>query len=81
MKRSFAQKHGFKIMGTLRSFAAVGVEPEIMGIGPAAAIPVALEKAGITTADVGVYEINEAFASQAAYCVAKLGLNPDVRWG
>eukprot|EP01094_Clydonella_sp_ATCC50884_P021067 TRINITY_DN4538_c0_g1_i1.p1 TRINITY_DN4538_c0_g1~~TRINITY_DN4538_c0_g1_i1.p1 ORF type:complete len:136 (-),score=38.08 TRINITY_DN4538_c0_g1_i1:113-520(-) len=78
MRRSFAEKHGFKIMGTLRSFAAVGVEPAIMGIGPAAAIPAALEQAGISSADVGVFEINEAFASQATYCVAKLGINPDL---
>lgn len=78
MKRSFAVKHGFPIMGTLRSFAAVGVEPAVMGIGPAAAIPAALEQAGISTADVGVFEINEAFASQATYCVAKLGINPDL---
>lgn len=47
------------IMGRFRSFAAVGVEPSVMGIGPAFAIPVALKKAGITIEDVDVFEINE----------------------
>lgn len=47
-----------------------------MGIGPAVAIPMALERAGVTRESVDVYEINEAFASQAVYCVRKLGLDP-----
>ena len=46
-----------------------------MGIGPAFAIPSALFKAGLTTNDIDVFEINEAFASQATYCVRKLGLD------
>uniref|UniRef100_G1QZS0 Acetyl-CoA acyltransferase 1 n=1 Tax=Nomascus leucogenys TaxID=61853 RepID=G1QZS0_NOMLE len=55
----------------------VGVPPDIMGIGPAYAIPVALQKAGLTVSDVDIFEINEAFASQAAYCVEKLRLPPE----
>ena len=65
-KRSVAQKLGLPIFGVFRSFAAVGVEPAVMGIGPAVAIPAAVQKAGISLQDVDVYEINEAFASQAA---------------
>jgi len=75
MKRSTAQKLNLPIQGVFRSFAAVGVEPAIMGVGPAYAIPEALKKAGISTKDVDVFEINEAFASQATYCVNKLGLD------
>ncbi|KAG8573271.1 hypothetical protein GDO81_012340 [Engystomops pustulosus] len=73
-KRSTAAQLGLPIMGVLKSFAVVGVPPDIMGIGPAYAIPVALEKAGLSVHDIDVYEINEAFASQAVYCVEKLGI-------
>jgi len=52
-----------------RSFAVVGVEPAIMGIGPAVAIPAALKQAGLSINDIDVFEINEAFASQALYSV------------
>mmetsp|Transcript_41546 Transcript_41546/g.63985 ORF Transcript_41546/g.63985 Transcript_41546/m.63985 type:complete len:106 (+) Transcript_41546:973-1290(+) len=48
-----------------------------MGIGPAYAIPEALKKAGLNTDDIDIYEVNEAFASQATYCCKKLGLNPE----
>ena len=72
MKRSKAQELGCAVLGTIRSYACVGVAPEVMGIGPAEAIPVALEKAGLGVADVDIFEINEAFASQATYCVDKL---------
>merc|ERR1712113_387522 len=54
-----------------------GVEPHIMGIGPAYAIPKCLDMANMTTSDIDLYEINEAFASQAVYCVKKLGLTMD----
>ncbi|KAG8443529.1 hypothetical protein GDO86_012074 [Hymenochirus boettgeri] len=73
-KRSKAEELGLPILGVLRSFAVVGVPPDVMGIGPAYAIPVALQKAGLTVQDIDVYEINEAFASQAVYCVEKLGI-------
>ena len=74
--RSVAQAHGLPILGVLRSYAVVGVEPDVMGIGPAHAIPKAVQKAGISVADVGVFEVNEAFASQAVYCVRELGIDP-----
>ena len=53
----------------------VGVPPDIMGVGPLYAIPKALEKAGLSKDDIDVYEINEAFASQALYCVRELGID------
>ncbi|NXM55411.1 THIKB thiolase, partial [Illadopsis cleaveri] len=73
-KRSKAAQLGLPVLGVLRSFAVVGVPPDVMGIGPAYAIPVAVEKAGLTLNDIDIYEINEAFASQAVYCVEKLGI-------
>eukprot|EP00040_Diaphanoeca_grandis_P015394 m.78550 g.78550 ORF g.78550 m.78550 type:complete len:413 (-) comp25126_c0_seq1:152-1390(-) len=68
MKRSTAKKLGMKVLATLRTYAVAGVAPHIMGIGPAVAIPKALSKAGLTVDDIDVFEINEAFASQATYC-------------
>ena len=66
-KRSYAQRKGLPIMGRFVSFAAVGVDPKVMGIGPAVAIPAAIEKAGLrSVADVDLFELNEAFASQAS---------------
>ncbi|WP_370644200.1 hypothetical protein [Thalassobius sp. Cn5-15] len=59
------------------SGAIAGVAPRIMGIGPAFAVPKALERAGLTLADMDVIEINEAFAAQVLACCAELGLDPD----
>ena len=73
-RRSFAQAKGLNIIGKFVSFAAVGCPPEIMGIGPAVAIPAALAKAQLSINDIDIFEINEAFASQATYCVNKLGV-------
>jgi len=73
--RRKAQELGLPILGAFRSFAVAGVRPEVMGIGPAEAIPIALKKAGLTDADIAIYEINEAFASQAVYCAEKLGID------
>ncbi|EFJ53073.1 hypothetical protein VOLCADRAFT_102696 [Volvox carteri f. nagariensis] len=75
MTRAEAHRRGLPILGIFRSFAAVGVDPSIMGIGPAVAIPEAVARAGLSLDDIDVYEINEAFASQASYCVAKLGID------
>lgn len=74
MKRKTAEKLGLAIIGKYITSAVVGVPPRIMGVGPAYAIPVALEKAGITVNDVDLYEINEAFASQAVFSVDKLNI-------
>lgn len=73
-RRSVVQALGLPVLGVLRASAVVGVPPDVMGIGPALAIPAALERAGLTVDDVDVFEINEAFASQAVYCVEKLGI-------
>ena len=71
-RRSFAEAKGLPILARFVSFAAVGCPPEIMGIGPAVAIPAALGKANLRIDDIDIFEINEAFASQATYCVNKL---------
>nr|C8YNG6.1 RecName: Full=3-ketoacyl CoA thiolase 1, peroxisomal; Short=PhKAT1; Flags: Precursor [Petunia x hybrida]ACV70032.1 3-ketoacyl CoA thiolase 1 [Petunia x hybrida] len=77
MKRSVAMKKGLPILGVFRSFAAVGVDPAVMGIGPAVAIPPAVKSAGLDLDDIDLYEINEAFASQFVYCQKKLNLDPE----
>jgi len=74
MRRKVAKNLGVPILGTFRSYAVAGVPPEIMGIGPAFAIPLALKKAGLKVEDIDVFEINEAFASQATYCINKLNI-------
>nr|XP_027788165.1 3-ketoacyl-CoA thiolase A, peroxisomal-like [Marmota flaviventris] len=76
-RRSKAEELGLPILGVLRSYAVVGVPPDVMGIGPAYAIPEALEKAGLTVNDMDIFEINEAIVSQAVYCVEKLGIPPE----
>ena len=77
MAREKAESLGLEILGVLKGYAVVGVAPEVMGIGPAKAIPAALAKAGVDIGDVDLFEINEAFASQAVYCVRELGIDPD----
>jgi acetyl-CoA acyltransferase 1 len=62
-RRSVANKLGLKVLGRVLSYACAGVPPDVMGIGPAFAIPVALKKAGLQIKDIDIYEINEAFAS------------------
>ena len=75
MSRDKAESLGVEVLGVLRAFVVTGVAPDIMGIGPAVAIPQAVEKAGLTLDDIDLFEINEAFASQAVYCVRKLDLD------
>jgi acetyl-CoA acetyltransferase family protein len=71
------KKYGLKPMARVLSSAVVGVEPRIMGIGPVEASNRALEKAGLTIADMDVIELNEAFASQALACIREWGLQDD----
>jgi len=71
-RRSFAKKHGLTIKARIISYAVAGVPSELMGIGPAYAIPEALKNAGLGINDIDIFEINEAFASQASYCVKTL---------
>jgi enoyl-CoA hydratase/3-hydroxyacyl-CoA dehydrogenase len=75
MSRRKAAQLGLKPLAVLRSYYVGGCDPAIMGVGPAVAIPPALERAGLTADQVDVFEINEAFASQATYCVDKLGID------
>ncbi len=78
MERQLAEKRGFKPMGIFRGFAVAGCEPDEMGIGPVFAIPKLLAKAGLKVADIGLWELNEAFAVQVLYCRDKLAI-PDER--
>lgn len=73
MSEEAVRRYGIKPMARFVNFQVAGVPPEIMGIGPTEAIPKLLRKTGVKAADVGVYEINEAFACQALYCVQELG--------
>lgn len=75
MKRSKAKELGLPILGVFRSFYVAGVPPAVMGVGPAYAIPPAVKMAGLKLEDIDLFEINEAFASQATYCVDKLGID------
>ncbi len=74
MSREKAEKLGVKPLGWFRSFHAVGVAPEIMGIGPVPAIRHLMAKTGKSIGDIDLFEINEAFASQASYCAKELGV-------
>ncbi|WLR50492.1 acetyl-CoA C-acetyltransferase [Bacillus tianshenii] len=77
MEREKAEAEGLKPIAKFRSFAVGGVPPEIMGIGPVAAIPKALELAGLSLSDIGLFELNEAFASQSIQVIRELGLNEE----
>jgi acetyl-CoA C-acetyltransferase len=73
-----AKELGVKPLARVLSYSYVGVDPEIMGVGPIYAIPKALDKAGLKLDDIEVIELNEAFAAQAFVCIRELGLNPDI---
>jgi acetyl-CoA acyltransferase len=75
MSDSKARELGLKPMARFASFAVAGVPPDIMGMGPVAAIPKALKLAGLTLADIGVVELNEAFAVQALAVIREAGLD------
>jgi acetyl-CoA acyltransferase len=74
MSADKAKEIGVKPIARLSYFAVAGCKPEEMGIGPAYAIPKVLKMAGLTTKDIDVFEINEAFASQALYSIRKVGI-------
>jgi acetyl-CoA acyltransferase len=73
---AFAAKHNLQPLARIKSFAAVGVDPAVMGIGPIPATRKALARAGLNAADLDVIELNEAFSSQALACIRDLGLDP-----
>jgi acetyl-CoA acyltransferase len=76
MSEEKAKELGCPILAYYRYYVSVGVPPEIMGVGPLHAIRKLFEKTGLTKDDIDLFEINEAFASQAYYCVRELGLDP-----
>ena len=77
MDRATARAEGRDILGIYRGFQAAGCDPDEMGIGPVFAIPKLLDRAGLKVADIGLWELNEAFASQCLYCRDQLRIDPD----
>jgi len=77
MDRATAEAEGKEILGLYRGFQSAGCEPDEMGIGPVFAIPKLLDRAGLKVDDIGLWELNEAFASQCLYCRDTLGIDPD----
>ena len=78
MDGDLAAKRGITPMGWFRGFAAAGCEPDEMGIGPIFAVPRLLERNGLKISDIGLWELNEAFASQCLYSRDKLGIDPAI---
>lgn len=77
MERELAEKQGIKPLGIYRGLAVAGCKSDEMGIGPVFAVPKLLERHGLTVDDIGLWEVNEAFASQVLYCQQKLGIPMD----
>jgi acetyl-CoA C-acetyltransferase len=77
MSDAAASRAGAKPLGIFRGFAVAGCEPDEMGIGPVYAVPKLLERAGLGVEDIGLWELNEAFAVQVIYCRDKLGIPDD----
>ena len=78
MNGKLVEQRGLKPLGIFRGFAVAGCEPDEMGIGPVFAIPRLLQRAGLKVADIGLWELNEAFAVQVIYCRDKLGIPDDL---
>jgi len=77
MEATLAAQRGLAPLGLYRGMTVVGNAPEEMGIGPIYAVPKLLQLHGLTIDDIGLWELNEAFACQALYCRDKLGIDPD----
>jgi acetyl-CoA acyltransferase len=77
MDREKAEASGLTPLVKFRAFAVGGVPPEIMGIGPVVAIPKALKLAGLELSDIGLFELNEAFASQSIQVIRELGIDEE----
>ena len=78
MDREKADSLGLKPLAKFRSFAVAGVRPDLMGIGPVEAVPKALKIAGLGLSDIGLIELNEAFASQSIQVIRELGMDEDI---
>jgi acetyl-CoA C-acetyltransferase len=74
MEAKAAERRGFTPLGTFRGFAVAGCEPDEMGVGPVFAVPKLLSRQGLKIADIDLWELNEAFASQVLYCRDRLGI-------
>ena len=74
MEAKEAERRNLEPLGAIRGIAVAGVEPDEMGIGPVAAVPTLLKIHGLKVEDIGLWELNEAFASQAVYCRDRLGI-------
>lgn len=77
MSATVAERKGLQPLGVFRGFAVAGCEPDEMGIGPVFAVPKLLQRAGLKVDDIGLWELNEAFAVQVLYCADKLGIPMD----
>ncbi|AHG63302.1 acetyl-CoA C-acyltransferase [Advenella mimigardefordensis] len=77
MDAELARQSGLSPLGIFRGFAVAGCEPDEMGIGPVFAVPRLLDRAGLKVDDIGLWELNEAFACQVLYCRDKLGIPDD----
>jgi acetyl-CoA C-acetyltransferase len=77
MDSKLAEQRNIEPMGIYRGMAVAGCEPDEMGIGPIYAIPKLLERNGLKMDDIGLWELNEAFAVQVIYCAEKLGIPQD----
>jgi acetyl-CoA C-acetyltransferase len=77
MDGKLAEKRGLRPLGVFRGFAVAGCEPDEMGIGPVFAVPRLLERTGVKMQDIGLWELNEAFAVQVIYCRDRLGIPDD----
>jgi acetyl-CoA acetyltransferase family protein len=78
MESRIAARRGLQPLGIYRGMAVAGCAPEEMGIGPVFAVPKLLARHGLKVADIGLWELNEAFACQAVYCRDRLGIDPDI---
>jgi len=78
MERTLAERRGLNVLGTYRGIAVAGCSPEEMGVGPIYAIPKLLARHGLKVSDIGLWELNEAFACQALYCRDQLGIDPSI---
>ncbi|WP_223446233.1 acetyl-CoA C-acyltransferase [Pseudomonas sp. BF-R-19] len=77
MESSIAQRKGLEPLGAYRGTAIIGLAPEEMGLGPLYAVPKLLKQHGLKVDDIGLWEMNEAFACQAMYCRDQLGIDPE----
>ncbi|UWQ81823.1 acetyl-CoA C-acyltransferase (plasmid) [Leisingera sp. S132] len=78
MDSAAAEREGAEPLGAFKGFAVAGCEPDEMGIGPVYAVPRLLQRHGLTVSDIDLWELNEAFASQALYCRDRLGIDPEI---